>query len=129
MILIVGGRCQGKGAYAQKLLGQEGQGCVLQVADGSTGPWQQAAGADCILNFHEYIRQVLAAGEDLEQFVGQILSAAPEVITMDEVGCGIVPMERSQRDYREAVGHVGQRLAAAAGQVYRMVCGVPVQIK
>ena len=59
----------------------------------------------------------------------QILVNPPAVITLDEVGCGIVPMEKSERDYREAVGHAGQMLAAAAAEVYRMQCGIAVRIK
>lgn len=47
----------------------------------------------------------------------------------DEVGCGIVPMEKSERDYREAVGHAGQMLAAAAAEVYRVQCGIAARIK
>ena len=53
----------------------------------------------------------------------------PAVITLDEVGCGIVPLEKTERDYREAVGHAGQMLAAAAAEVYRMQCGIAVRIK
>ena len=59
----------------------------------------------------------------------QLLTDPPAVITLDEVGCGIVPLEKSERDYREAVGHAGQMLAAAAAEVYRMQCGIAVRIK
>ena len=48
---------------------------------------------------------------------------------MDEVGCGIVPVERLERDYREAVGRAGQLLAQNASQVFRVICGIPVRIK
>ena len=74
-------------------------------------------------------RLALEAGEDPEAFTRQILVNPPAVITLDEVGCGIVPMEKSERDYREAVGHAGQMLAAAAAEVYRMQCGIAVRIK
>ena len=48
---------------------------------------------------------------------------------MDEVGCGIVPLSREDRDYREAVGRAGQKLAEAAREVWRIQCGIPVRIK
>ena len=51
------------------------------------------------------------------------------MITLDEVGCGIVPLEKSERNYREAVGHAGQMLAAAAVEVYRVQCGIAARIK
>ena len=38
-------------------------------------------------------------------------------------------LEETERDYREAVGHAGQMLAAAAAEVYRMQCGIAVRIK
>ena len=74
-------------------------------------------------------RLALEAGEDPEAFTRQILVNPPAVITLDEVGCCIVPMEKSERDYREAVGHAGQMLAAAAAEVYRVQCGIAARIK
>ena len=76
-----------------------------------------------------YQAQLREAGEDPEAFTRQILVNPPAVITLDEVGCGIVPMEKSERDYREAVGHAGQMLAAAAAEVYRVQCGIAARIK
>ena len=102
MILIIGGSFQGKKAYAAQICG----------------------GGTVLADFQHRIRAVLEAGEDPEAFTRQIL-----VITLDEVGCGIVPLEKTERDYREAVGHAGQMLAAAAAEVYRVQCGIAVRIK
>ena len=107
MILIIGGSFQGKKAYAAQICG----------------------GGTVLADFQDRIRAVLEAGEDPEAFTRQILVTPPAVITLDEVGCGIVPMEKSERDYREAVGHAGQMLAAAAAEVYRVQCGIAVRIK
>ena len=107
MILIIGGSFQGKKAYASQLCG----------------------GGTVLADFQERIRAVLEAGENPEAFTRQILVTPPAVITLDEVGCGIVPLEKTERDYREAVGHAGQMLAAAAAEVYRMQCGIAVRIK
>ena len=82
-----------------------------------------------LADFQDRIRAVLEAGEDPEAFTRQLLKDPPAVITLDEVGCGIVPLEKSERNYREAVGHAGQMLAAAAAEVYRMQCGIAVRIK
>ena len=48
---------------------------------------------------------------------------------MDEVGCGVVPVDKEERQYREAVGAAGQELAARAEKVYRVTAGIPVRIK
>ena len=104
MILVIGGSFQGKKAYAAQI-----------CKDGRI-----------LADFQDRIRAVLEAGEDPEAFT---LVTPPAVITLDEVGCGIVPLEKTERDYREAVGHAGQMLAAAAAEVYRMQCGIAVRIK
>ncbi len=107
MILVIGGSFQGKKAYAAQICGKK----------------------TVLADFQERIRAVVEAGEDPEAFTRQILADPPAVITLDEVGCGIVPMEKTERDYREAVGHAGQILAAAATEVYRVQCGIASRIK
>lgn len=107
MILIIGGSFQGKKAYAAQICG----------------------GGTVLADFQDRIHAVLEAGEDPEAFTRQLLTDPPTVITLDEVGCGIVPLEKTERDYREAVGHAGQMLAAAAAEVYRMQSGIAVRIK
>ncbi len=48
---------------------------------------------------------------------------------MDEVGAGVVPVERSDREYQETIGLAGQLLAREAAEVYRVICGIGVRIK
>ena len=47
----------------------------------------------------------------------------------DEVGMGIVPMEKWERIYREVVGHICIRLAKEADSVERIVGGISLRIK
>jgi len=58
-----------------------------------------------------------------------VIAGDLRLVTLDEVGCGIVPMEKREREYREAVGAAGQLLASVADQVYRVLAGIPVRIK
>lgn len=129
MILIIGGAHQGKGAFARELsgLGQEEFGRL--AADGEREEPESAAGRRYLLNFHRFLGRLMEQGADTDAYVGRILGDLPDIITMDEVGCGIVPLERRDRDYREAVGRAGQRMAARADRVFRVMCGIPVQIK
>jgi adenosylcobinamide kinase/adenosylcobinamide-phosphate guanylyltransferase len=53
----------------------------------------------------------------------------PVVIVSDEVGGGIVPMHPVARAYRDLVGLVHQRVAAAADEVVLLVAGLPVWLK
>ena len=51
------------------------------------------------------------------------------VITCDDLGCGVVPMDRADEAYREAVGRLCCALAEEADAVVRVIAGVPQWIK
>lgn len=73
----------------------------------------------------------------MENYVNQIASYilsliphTPELIFIcDEVGNGIVPVEKEERDYRECVGRVLCVLAEKAERVERVHCGISQKIK
>ncbi len=52
-----------------------------------------------------------------------------EVVVCDEVGSGIIPFERNDRESREAAGRLCIELAKTAEQVVRLVAGIPLIIK
>ena len=49
------------------------------------------------------------------------------VAVSDEVGSGIVPATASGRRFRDALGELNQRLAAAADEVWLVTAGIPRQ--
>ena len=51
------------------------------------------------------------------------------VFVTNEVGSGIVPENKLSREYRDIAGLANQWLAAAADEVYFVVCGIPVNLK
>jgi len=51
------------------------------------------------------------------------------VAVSDEVGSGVVPATASGRLFRDALGLLNQRLAAAADEVYLVVAGIPRRLK
>ena len=53
----------------------------------------------------------------------------PFVLVSDEVGLGVVPESQAGRRFRDALGLVNQRAAAAAEEVHLCVAGVDVRIK
>ena len=112
MILIIGGAGQGKLDY------------VLQKT--GYGPAQVARTPE-----EARTRPVFAGLEDWPELdEAALLEANPDVILIcDEVGCGVVPVDKEERQYREAVGAAGQELAARAEKVYRVTAGIPVRIK
>ena len=52
-----------------------------------------------------------------------------EAVICDEVGCGVVPLERRDRERREAIGRLCCQLAREAQAVYRLQCGLAMRLK
>jgi adenosyl cobinamide kinase/adenosyl cobinamide phosphate guanylyltransferase len=53
----------------------------------------------------------------------------PAVIVGDEIGWSPVPAEASLRRFRDLVGWLGQRTAAASTEAWLVVAGCPVRLK
>ncbi len=51
------------------------------------------------------------------------------IVICDEVGCGVVPIAREERDWRERTGRLCCQLAARAERVERIFCGLPLVLK
>jgi adenosylcobinamide kinase/adenosylcobinamide-phosphate guanylyltransferase len=51
------------------------------------------------------------------------------VLVSNEVGMGIVPPYPLGRAFRDALGRLNQSAAAACGEVYLLVAGLPLQLK
>lgn len=85
---------------------------------------------DIITDFHLYIRSLLQQEKDAAKETEILLSQNQNLIlTLAELGNGIVPMEPFERAYREAVGRIGCRLAKGSEAVYRITCGIEQRIK
>ena len=55
--------------------------------------------------------------------------ATPVVLVSDEVGLGVVPENPAGRRFRDTLGLVNGRAAAAAAEVHLCVAGIGVRIK
>ena len=129
MKLIIGGAWQGKLSYALQLANMETDN-IKQIAEGDSDPYQTAIESTIIHNFHEYVKRLLREEQDPEEFIRNILENNPEVIiTINELGCGIVPEDPFDRRWRESAGRAAVKLAKHSGEVYRLVCGIPARIK
>ncbi len=136
MVLIIGGICQGKHDF-----------CRNEFPD-----------AEVIDHYEERVRRELKedkeplseaekliesiAGDDAESRTneedvsgvysgngnpGQITKEL--VIIMNEVGSGVVPMDKDERLWREAVGRVSCIFSKRADRVYRLIAGIPQRLK
>lgn len=109
MKLYVGGACQGQEEMARS----ENPGCEV------------------FADFHETIRStVLQDGQEPREFAQRFCEKHPDaVVVANEVGAGVVPMNREDRAFREAVGRALCVIAQKAESVTRCVCGIGVRIK
>ena len=117
MILVIGGMGQGK--LAAVLRNTE-----YTEKDVTCTP---GVGKPVLNDLQEAVRSALAEGKTQEQILAELAGHA--VIISDEVGCGVVPVDRFEREWRETVGRICCLLAKNAEQVVRVFCGVPMVLK
>ncbi len=140
MKLITGGAYQGKLAYAKERYGVQ-DGWI----DGRTCGTEEILTCSGIHHFHEYVKRMLqdeqstfglkndsliGLEEQAQSFADRLCGENPEIlIVSSELGYGVVPMEKQDRMWREAVGRICTCIAAKSEEVIRVVCGVGVRLK
>ncbi len=131
MIFVIGGRAQGKTAYSLDLWKKAHSSDEIRIADGNVECSKQTLmQADLITHFELLVRCEMKSGRDPYALAEQLMQNNPDVIvTADEIGCGIVPVDAFEREFRETDGRVCQKIAAYASQVHRVVCGIGTRIK
>lgn len=102
MEVYVGGRAQGKLDYVRGRYPEKGR-----IVFGESAGVEDCLGAEIIEHFHLFVKGFGGNSEKAFEAVGRILEGNPQVIILcDEIGCGIVPMEKEEREYRELVGRI-----------------------
>jgi len=112
-MLVVGGAASGKLAYIRSL-----GYAPAQLADAVLD------GRPVLYNLQDL---VAADVEGSPELLPALLEK--EVVACDEVGSGVIPGNRRERDAREAAGRLCIRLAQQAESVVRLVAGIPTVIK
>ncbi|MFI3327976.1 MAG: bifunctional adenosylcobinamide kinase/adenosylcobinamide-phosphate guanylyltransferase [Rikenellaceae bacterium] len=51
------------------------------------------------------------------------------VVVSNEIGTGVIPMERSTRAFVDLQGWVNQHIASAANEAYTLISGIPLKLK
>lgn len=126
MILVTGGACQNKRQAAEKMFDIE----ETEFLDGSICDPEAIFSCKALEKFHLYVRRYLAAGKKPELLAEELQKRNPDLILVtDEIGCGIVPMEKEERRWREQTGRICCALAEQAETVVRVVAGIPMVIK
>ena len=120
MRLIIGGAGQGKLDYALNKTGADPAAVALDPA--------QAADRPILARLEAWVRANPAADHLAE--MEKLLAVNPGIVILcDEVGCGVVPIAREERAWREAAGRLCCTLAQRADTVERIFCGIPMTLK
>lgn len=134
MELVIGGCYQGKLAYVKQKLAERGH--LLQEAEiwegGESESWNREKPPRVLNALHLLIRKYVMNGtaEEIVPVLEGLLLENPDLIVIcDEVGCGIVPVDETERTYREIVGRTLCRLAERAEGMERITGGLPIRIK
>ena len=108
MILIIGGLGAGKRAFAIRELGAKQEHMSRAQLDE---------------------KPILYDLQDMDPLPQVQALLQKELVICNEVGSGVVPMDRRQREHREAVGRLCTQLAIRAQAVYRVSCGLGMRLK
>lgn len=126
MVLIVGGAYQGKTDYAIKNYSLDSS----DIVSGKTLDFDNTDRIKCISDYHEAVKRFVDNGTDPIEISEKLIEKNPDIIIiMNEIGNGIVPIDKSQRVWREQTGKTGCFLAERADEVIRVICGCGVKIK
>lgn len=120
MKLIISGRGGGKEEYVVNRWHVQPQPCT----------YNETLRLPFITEFQDVLRQVMEKGIQLESYLQELFTNNPQaVILCDEVGMGIVPLDKQERLWREMVGRACCLIAQNSDEVIRLVCGIPQIIK
>lgn len=124
MMLVTGAAHAGKTAWVRQKLSPQA------LCDGQTCTPEEALTAACITQYHALVRRLIAEHADPLAFTERLCRENPDcIVLLDEIGCGIIPLDRADRLWREQTGRCGCLLAESAQTVVRICCGIPSAIK
>ena len=126
MILITGGRYQGKLDYARSRFGLSDED--IQVCDEATTAVD--LNRRCVARLDLYaLNRVRAGAEPGEELLAEIDRLRDKVLITTDISCGVVPIDATLRAWREACGRMNNALAAQSDEVWRLFCGLPQRLK
>jgi len=118
LVLIIGGAYQGKLDFALTL----GKYSKNDVSE-------SCFDKPIVNNLHIIIKQMFEKGENVAEVILSSIKEKDKIIICNEIGCGIVPIDKSEREYRELCGRILCEMARNADIVYRVQCGIATKIK
>ncbi|MBQ1465911.1 MAG: bifunctional adenosylcobinamide kinase/adenosylcobinamide-phosphate guanylyltransferase [Eubacteriaceae bacterium] len=124
MIVIFGGSHQGKTDFARKLL-KLGEDDIYECC-GTEADFSYR----CISHLERLVLERLKADLPVfDWFDEHMEDFRDKVIICDDICCGVVPIEKLMRLYRDNVGKQMQIFCREADEVYRVYAGLGERLK
>ena len=119
MDLVIGGAYQGKLSFArEKYSLSEADVCTC------TEETEPDRGVRCVEHLERYVYYCVKNGLPVNT------DFRPDaVLIADDVFCGVVPIDPLERAWREETGRFIVALSRKADNVYRLFCGLSMQLK
>lgn len=157
MIFVIGGAFQGKHKFVNECLLKNNID-IHEICEGTKCELNESGLPDLknirvIYDFHILIKRIIESTDknnkiknakddtdldDLENIKEIIINMIKEkindseddfIIVADEIGSGLVPIDKKIRAYREAEGRICCEVAKEAKEVYRVYCSIAKKIK
>lgn len=123
MILVIGGAYQGKLDYVKKeyILSDED---VFSYEEGKSIETDRKV----IYGLEKYSLSCVKEGLLPEEEISKT-DLEDKIVIINDISCGIVPMDKTERAWREGNGRMVTALALKAEIVIRVFCGIPCRLK
>ncbi|MGN0107460.1 MAG: bifunctional adenosylcobinamide kinase/adenosylcobinamide-phosphate guanylyltransferase [Hominilimicola sp.] len=120
---MCGGRYSGKGEYVKSELG------ISEIV-GCNAEYDRLKTAKAVRDLHLLIKKIMLSGGDPMAHIQRLMADNPDIVIIsDEIGYGVVPIDKFDREWREAVGRISCYVSKRAEKVIRVVCGIGNTIK
>ena len=124
MILVFGGAYQGKLDYALDKFGAAADDVYRCSRDG-----QLDLDKTVIYGLEEFVYWCTANGVEAKEVLAARGDFSGKIFIASDVSQGLVPMDATDRAFREMMGRTLLHLAKEADQVHRVFCGLGQRLK
>lgn len=126
MILIFGGSYQGKLDFALRKFSLT----EADVTRCSQDMKELDFSRKIIYGVEKFTYGCCSRGEDAEGYFKAALDRLEDhIIICDDISCGLVPMDKTERLWRETNGRCMNIVSSRSEQVYRVFCGIESRVK
>ena len=124
MELIIGGAFQGKTAYTKEKFEISDED--IYICDIDKVP---CFDKKCISHIEHFSFWCVKNGIEPKDYFFEHISDENKIVISDDISCGVVPIGKDERAWREANGRLLMAISEKSEHLTRIFCGIPMVIK